>query len=129
MKATVCPSRDLDQADTKGKAATQREKKQRNKENWNYEGPQSDLYLLSELMDYDLESCPGGINDVEEFLGNRIEKDSLDTNKPLELQGVLDSLDTMQFIIFLEKKYKKRLSNEEISSLNLYSDLLKIFLN
>ena len=80
-------------------------------------------------MDYDLESCPGGINDVEEFLGNRIEKDSLDTNKPLELQGVLDSLDTMQFIIFLEKKYKKRLSNEEITSLNLYSDLLKIFLN
>ena len=80
-------------------------------------------------MDYDLESCHGGIKDVEEFIGKNIEKDSLDVYKPLESQGVLDSIDTMQFIIFLEKKYNKRLTDEDIASLRLYSDLLGKFKN
>ena len=75
----------------------------------------------------DLYSCPGGIKDIEEFSGNKIDKDSLSVDQPLETQGVLDSLDTMQFIIFLEKKYKKRLSDNDIESLGLYSDLLDKF--
>lgn len=71
--------------------------------------------------------CPGGIKDIEEFLGNSIDKEILTIDKPLESQGILDSLDTMQFIIFLEKKYKKRLSISDIESLKLYSDLLEKF--
>ena len=80
-------------------------------------------------MDFDLDFCPGGIKDVEEFLGSKIEKDSLELDKPLESQGILDSLETMQFIFFLEKKYEKRLTEQDIASLNLYSDLLGKFKN
>ena len=71
--------------------------------------------------------CPGGIKDIEEFLGNNIDQEILTIDEPLESQGILDSLDTMQFIIFLEKKYKKRLSISDIESLKLYSDLLEKF--
>ena len=78
-------------------------------------------------MNSKLLNCPGGIKDIEEFLGNNIDKNKLSTNEPLESQGVLDSLDTMQFIIFLEKKYNKRLSKSDIESLKLYSDLLEKF--
>ena len=78
-------------------------------------------------MASDLSNCPGGIKDIEEFLGNKIEDNSLTEDQPLETQGVLDSLDTMQFIIFLEKKYSKRLSKDDIASLTLYKDLLDKF--
>ena len=78
-------------------------------------------------MNTELLNSPGGIKDIEEFLGNNIEHEILSIDQPLESQGILDSLDTMQFIIFLEKKYKKRLSESDIESLRLYSDLLEKF--
>ena len=78
-------------------------------------------------MESKLLNCPGGIKDIEEFLGNNIDQEILTIDEPLESQGILDSLDTMQFIIFLEKKYKKRLSVSDIESLKLYSDLLEKF--
>ena len=78
-------------------------------------------------MAFNLSNCPGGISDIEEFLGSKVEDNSLTEDQPLETQGVLDSLDTMQFIIFLEKKYSKRLSKDDIASLTLYKDLLDKF--
>ena len=80
-------------------------------------------------MDFDLYNCPGGIKDIEEFADITVDKNSLSIDQPLETQGVLDSLDTMQFIIFLEKKYGRILSKEEIASLNLYKDLINKFQN
>ena len=80
-------------------------------------------------MDFDLYNCPGGIKDIEEFSDITVEKNALSIDQPLETQGILDSLDTMQFIFFLEKKYGKILSKEEIASLKLYRDLINKFQN
>ena len=80
-------------------------------------------------MNFDLYNCQGGIKDIEEFSDITVEKNALSIDQPLETQGILDSLDTMQFIFFLEKKYGKILSKEEIASLNLYRDLINKFQN
>ena len=78
-------------------------------------------------MNKDYLNCKAGIKDVEEFMGIKVEKNSLDINQPLESQGVLDSLDSMQFIIFLEKKYKKTLTQKQIEGLRIYKDLIEKF--
>ena len=78
-------------------------------------------------MNIDYLNCKAGIKDVEEFMGIKVERNSLDINQPSESQGVLDSLDSMQFIIFLEKKYKKTLTQKQIESLRIYKDLIEKF--
>lgn len=80
-------------------------------------------------MECDFYQCPGGLKDIEEFIGKKLNVSSLSPSKPIEVQGVLDSLSTMQFLIFLEKKYKKRLSQEEIQSIMVYEDLIEKFKN
>ncbi len=80
-------------------------------------------------MIFDLYNCPGGIKDIEDFADITVDKNSLSIDEPLDTQGILDSLDTMQFIIFLEKKYGRRLSKDEIASLNIYKDLIEKFKN
>ena len=59
----------------------------------------------------DLYNCPGGIKDIEEFSDITVEKNALSIDQPLETQGILDSLDTMQFI-FLEKIWQNIIKRE-----------------
>ena len=69
----------------------------------------------------------GSIRDLEEFIGQPIDESSIDYKRPLESQGIIDSLTAMQFIIFLEKKYGKRLSKSQINGIAVYSDLIHLF--
>ena len=69
----------------------------------------------------------GSIKDLEEFIGRSISESDIDYKRPLESQGVIDSLTAMQFIIFLEKKYSTRLSKDQINSISVYSDLISLF--
>jgi acyl carrier protein len=78
-------------------------------------------------MNKDYLNCKAGIKDIEEFMGIKVESNCLDINQPLESQGILDSLESMQFIIFLEKKYKQTLTQNQIESLKIYKDLIEKF--
>jgi len=74
-----------------------------------------------------LKNSPGAIDDLSEFLNREIENSSINYDKPLELQGVIDSMETLQYIIYLEKKYNKRLLKEQIQSIENYIDLISLF--
>jgi len=74
-----------------------------------------------------MEKLKAGREDLEEFLGHELKGKQIDSALPLESQGIIDSLATLQFIIFLEKKYSKRLSKEQIGSIRVYLDLINIF--
>ena len=69
----------------------------------------------------------GSTKDLEEFIGRPINESNIDYERPLESQGIIDSLTAMQFIIFLEKKYGKRLSKDQINGISVYSDLISLF--
>ncbi len=77
-------------------------------------------------MGFELSNTPGGHSDIEEFLGREVNIKDISKELPLESQGILDSLEVMQFIIFLEKKYYIRLTKDQLNSINIYSDLIKI---
>ena len=69
----------------------------------------------------------GGIEDLEEFLGSNLPTiNRVNYSQPLEIQGFMDSMEVMQFIIHLEFKHSIRLSREEIKSISSYQDLLDI---
>ena len=69
----------------------------------------------------------GGINDLEDFLGEGLlKKNKINYDKPLETQGFMDSMEVIQYIIHLEQKYGIRLTREEIKSITIYEDLLNI---
>ena len=69
----------------------------------------------------------GGINDLENFLGeDLLKKNKVNYDKPLETQGFMDSMEVIQYIIHLEQKYAIRLTREEIKSITIYEDLLNI---
>ena len=69
----------------------------------------------------------GGVKDLEEFLGRDLTtSQNVSQMRPLEVQGFMDSMEAMHFIIFLEKKYSVRLTREELKSISIYKDLIKI---
>ena len=69
----------------------------------------------------------GDVSDLEDFLGSSsLLSHKVDYSQPLEIQGFMDSMEVMQFIIYLESKYSIRLTREEIGSISVYKDLLDI---
>ena len=80
-------------------------------------------------MDNIQKTDKGSINDLEQFIGNKIDESDIRYERPLESQGIVDSLTAMQFIIYLEKKYSKRLSKDQLDKIAVYSDLISIFKN
>ena len=72
-------------------------------------------------------NAKGGVNDLIHFSGRSdLAQGEINYNLPLELQGIMDSMEVMQFIIFLEVKYSLRLTREEIQSISTYKDLIEL---
>ena len=69
----------------------------------------------------------GDLSDLEDFLGSgALRNYKVDYFQPLEIQGFMDSMEVMQYIIYLESKYSVRLTRDEIRSISVYKDLLDI---
>ena len=60
--------------------------------------------------------------DASEFLGFKIDQIIL-KDRPLEEHENFDSFSVIQFVLYVENKYKIRFTKEQIENMNCFNDL------
>lgn len=64
------------------------------------------------------------IDDAAEFLGSQLSYD-ISKDKPLEQHDDFDSFSVIQFVLFIENKYKIRFTKSQINNMQCFNDLEK----
>lgn len=60
--------------------------------------------------------------DASDFLGFKVSQEIL-KDKPLEEHDNFDSFSVIQFVLFIENKYKIRFTKKQIDNMNCFNDL------